>query len=77
MNKNEFFHKIEEIIEAAPGSVAEQTNLGDLDGWDSLAIMGFITMMDEDLGIIPEAKAVKACRTAADLLALAGSAVEV
>jgi len=72
MEKTEFLRNLEDLIEANPGSLTEKSVLADAAGWNSMAVMGFIAFADEDLGIAPAPKAIMACRTVADLMALAG-----
>ena len=72
MDKAEFLRNLEDLIEADPGSLSEGAVLADTPGWDSMAIMGFISFADEDLGAAPAPKAIKDCRTVADLMALVG-----
>ena len=72
MDKAEFLRNLEDLIEADPGSLAETSVLADTEGWDSMAIMGFISFADDELGQTPAPKAIKACVTVADLMALVG-----
>jgi acyl carrier protein len=72
MEKSKFLGKLEALMEADAGSLTEQTVLKDTAGWDSMAIMGFIALADEELGMTPDPKAINACKTVADLLKLAG-----
>jgi acyl carrier protein len=67
---------IEELIEAPPGSLTEHSVMADLAGWDSMAILGFINLMDEEFGLSPDPKAVVACRTIGDLADLAGGSLQ-
>lgn len=70
MNKTAFLRNLEDIIEIDPGSLNEQTNLADLTGWDSMAIMGFIAFVDEEIGSTPSPAALKECKTVNDLMML-------
>jgi acyl carrier protein len=72
MQKDEFLRQLEDLIEAEPGSLSETSLLADIEGWDSMAIMGFIGFADEELGATPAPKAIKACTTVAELMALVG-----
>jgi acyl carrier protein len=72
MDQTEFIRSVEDLMEAAPGSLTGQSVLEDQPGWNSLAVMGFIAFADEDLGVLPVPRAIKGCRTLADLMALVG-----
>ena len=76
MDKASFICKIEAILELPPGSLKEETSLADLPAWDSLAVLGFINLVDEDLGRVVDAKSIAGCRTIGDLLAMVGDALQ-
>jgi len=70
MDKSTFYLKLDEMLELDPGSTQGSTRLADMEAWDSLAVMSFIAMADSDYGISLAAKAIAACRTVDDLVAL-------
>ena len=72
MNQIEFISKFEEIVEAETGEISGKTLLADVEGWDSLAVMGFIAMVDEEFGLSLEPKALKSCNSVQDLVRLVG-----
>ena len=72
MTKKEFLNHLEEIIEADPDTLTGGEMLTDLKKWDSLAIVGFIAMVDEKFGITLSGKNLQQCRSIADLVALVG-----
>ena len=51
-------------------SLNNETILRDLDGWDSLAIVQFLALVDEQLGISVPARQINGCATIADLYKL-------
>lgn len=67
-----FLRNLEDLIEADPGSLTPASVLADLEGWDSMAIMGFIAFCDEELGAAPAPRDIKACSTVADLTTVVG-----
>jgi acyl carrier protein len=71
----EFLNQFEEIIEAAPNSLKGTELLSDLERWDSLAVVGFIAMIDEHLEMTVPAKKISQAKTVADLIALTGGKV--
>ena len=70
---NELNREIEQIVNAEAGSITGAEALGDI-GWDSMATVMFIAMVDEKFSqpLAPEALA--AAKTVADLHALIGNA---
>jgi acyl carrier protein len=75
MKKVEFLEAFEEVLEADPDTITESQPLAGLDGWDSLAIMAFIAMVDEKFGMnIPPPEIVKA-KTVGDLVVLLGDKI--
>jgi acyl carrier protein len=75
MDKAQFLAKLGEILELPPGSLTGAEHLSDLDGWDSLAVLGFIALVDEHCGITVAPKRIQDCKTVDDLLALTTGAV--
>jgi acyl carrier protein len=70
MNRQEFFNELEEIIEADKGSLTGSEVLKELEGWDSVAVMGFIAMVDNSLGITLDGDKIINCKTVNDLFVL-------
>ncbi len=70
MTANEFYERLENILELEPESIKGTESLNDLEGWDSLAKLSFIAMGDSELGTVVSAKALLACKTVADLMRL-------
>jgi acyl carrier protein len=70
----EFLSEFEQIVDAPAGSIGGQEGLGDLAGWDSVAMMMFVAMVDERLGLTLAAQDVHGAATVADLALLAGVA---
>lgn len=72
MTNAEFLTAIDEILEAAPGSTKVEDDLASLSGWDSMAIISFIAMADEKLGVSLNIEMLSSCKTVADLAELCG-----
>ncbi len=70
MNKKEFIEKIEEIVELDAGTLHGNEQLINLEGWDSLAVMSFIAMVDSELNTTLEAVKITSCQTVNDLTKL-------
>lgn len=75
MTKSEFLNEIDTIVRAAPGSTSLEDSLESLRGWDSLAVMSFIAMADEDLGIDLPVATLSSCKTVGDLAKLCAGKV--
>ncbi|MGA2770188.1 MAG: acyl carrier protein [Bryobacteraceae bacterium] len=74
MNKDAFYLKMDELLEAAAGTVQGSSALANLEDWNSLAVIGFIAMVDTEYGVSLPAKAILSCRTVDDLAALVAEA---
>jgi acyl carrier protein len=72
LDKQAFLRSFEQMIEAAQGSLNEESVLMDTEGWNSMAFLGFIAMADEEFGLNPDPKAIRACVTIQDLMRLVG-----
>lgn len=66
----DFLRCIDDILELAPGTLTGTEALEDLEGWDSLAVISFIAMVDERFGIVVEGEKLAAARRVSDLLGL-------
>jgi len=63
----EFYHLIDEIVDESPGTVTGKSALAELPGWDSLAVLSFMAMLDEQFQRIVSGKEIAACDTVDDL----------
>jgi len=75
MQKNEFLRLIEEAIESDPNTLTGEEVLAELDGWDSMSILGFLALVDERLGVAIQPKLLAECKTVDDLVGLVGDRV--
>jgi acyl carrier protein len=74
MTRTEFLRKFESLLEVPPeaGSLAGTELCADIEGWDSLAMLSFIALLDKEFGIkVPPAK-IPQCQTVNDLVDLVG-----
>jgi acyl carrier protein len=69
MTTTQFFSELESIVEAPVGSIRGAESLRDLDGlgWNSLAVITFIAMVDEKLGLSLSADDLAKCKSVPDL----------
>ena len=69
MEKSQFYRLVEEAASLDAGAVKGGEALAEL-RWDSLAVVSFIGLVDEQLGVTLEPKRVSACKSVEDLVAL-------
>jgi hypothetical protein len=67
---DELLPLIEEAVQAMPGSVKADTDLGTLDGWDSMGLVIFIELVQGRTGVELAVHDLRACSTAPEVLAL-------
>jgi acyl carrier protein len=70
MQADAFLHEIEATLELPEGSLKRDDQLEDIPEWDSLAVISFIALVDEKLGLAVDGEALANAVTVADLLAL-------
>ena len=75
MKKEKFLALLEEIIEADSGTLTDDEFINDVDGWDSLAVVSFIAMVDENFGVTLSAKKISDANTVQDLIVLLGDEI--
>ncbi len=74
MSRTEFLREFESMLEVPPepGSLTGAEPCADLEGWDSLAMLSFIALLDKEFEIkVPPAK-ISECQTVNDLVDLVG-----
>ena len=75
MKKSEFLTLLDELLENEPGTLKGGEELATLPRWDSLAVIGFIALLDQHFGLsVPGAKIVE-CKSVDDLARLAGDRI--
>ena len=61
---------IEEVLDVEEGSLSPETELADVDEWDSIAALSLIVMLDEKFEKTVSGTQIKALETVNDILAL-------
>ncbi len=61
---------IADVMEVDETELTSQTVLSDLDAWDSIAVLSFIAMMDDEFHKIVKGAVVKSQNTVGDLMKL-------
>ncbi len=59
-----------EIMDLSPDALSPDTVLEELDEWDSIALISFIAMMDDEFGKVVKGTEVKERKTVAELMAM-------
>ena len=67
MDKNEFYRKMEGLLNVSQGSITGTQQLSSLKSWDSLTILEFIVLADTDYKSDVQPTDITACNTIADL----------
>jgi acyl carrier protein len=72
MTRSEFLRKFEGLLEIPPepGSLTGAEPCADIEGWDSLAMLSYIAMLDKDFGLKVAPQKVFKCQTVNDLVDL-------
>lgn len=70
MNNERKLKLLEEILEVEENTLTPETILSNLDEWDSIALISFIALMDDEFGKIIKGEKVKEQKTVADLMCL-------
>ena len=71
MKSSEFLSAFDEIVELPPGSLHGNEKLEDIEGWNSMAMMGFIALAD-GAGKKVSPRQIATAETVSDLMAIAG-----
>jgi acyl carrier protein len=75
MTKQEFLKNFEALLELDSGTLRDDQELASLSAWDSLAVIGFIAMMDEHFGLSFSSQKINEAKSVRDLMALAGDRI--
>ena len=70
MSKDRFLRAVEEIVEADAGTLQGNEELSGINGWDSMAVLGFIAFADSECGLTVAPKSIVAAKTLDDLYRL-------
>jgi len=71
MSRQELLHEIDEIFYLSRGTLSGKEKLKEIEGWDSMAVLNFISLLDSRCAIIVAPDAIAACVTVDDLVRLA------
>ncbi len=70
MTEKEFLDLFEEVIEADPGTISIDDYIENIGSWNSIAIMSFIALIDENFDVILSPEGISEVETIKDLYTL-------
>lgn len=70
MQKTAFLKHVDEILDLPPGTIKGSEALDEIEAWDSLAVVGFIAVVNQHFGVTLVAKDIQGAKTLPELLAL-------
>ena len=70
MTKEQKIKRIEEILDLEEGTLTEETVVRDLEDWDSVAVISFIALLDDEFNKIVKGTVIREQKTVADLMTL-------
>lgn len=71
MERPQFLLLLDELLELNPGTLRGEEPLDDLSAWNSLALIGFMAVVNEQFGVVASPKKIAECKTVSDLVTLA------
>jgi len=75
MEKETFLQRLDEVMNLPKGTIKGNEPLQSLMGWDSVALLNFIGLLDEELKVRVTGNQVIQCKTVGELVALAGDKI--
>lgn len=69
MTNQEKIAMLEDIMELDENTLTENTDLMDIEEWDSLSVLSFMAILDEQFKRNVTGKQIRQCKTVSDLLA--------
>lgn len=61
---------LEEMMDLDAGTLTPETQLSEVEEWDSIALISFIALVDDEFDKVIKGSTIKAQKTVADLMAL-------
>ena len=75
MTQSEFYFLLDDLLEFPRGTIRGDEQLAAVPKWDSLAVIGFIALLDQHFGLAVPATKINACTSVSDLRNLVGSKI--
>lgn len=70
MNEQEKIAAIADILEVEKSEINKDTLLDDIETWDSVAVLSFISIMNDEFNKFPNAMEIRGYKTVGDLMAV-------
>lgn len=70
MNEQEKIAAIADILEVEESEINKDTLLNDIETWDSVAVLSFISIMNDEFNKFPNAMEIRGYKTVGDLMAV-------
>jgi acyl carrier protein len=67
MTEQDFLNGFAEIVSTAPGSLSMDTSLSTLEGWDSVAYLGTMVLLEEQMGVTVRPEALSGATTVGEI----------
>jgi len=71
MTRKDFLTSMDTMLELPEGTLTGSEQLDDLEGWNSMAMISFMALADENNGVKLSPRQLGGCTTIAELLELA------
>lgn len=71
MQPSDFYRLLDEVLELDAGTLQGDEKLEDVENWDSLAVISYIALVDEQFGVVVDSEHLMQAKTVADLYNLA------
>jgi acyl carrier protein len=70
MDEKQFLILLDELLELAPGTLKGDELLENFEEWNSLAVIGYMAMVNEHYGLVVLPRQIGLCASVGDLIAL-------
>jgi acyl carrier protein len=72
MTQEEFITELEDILSLDEGELTPNSNLKEIEDWDSLAVISVIALVDKKIGKKMDVLSIKECVSVSDLINVVG-----
>jgi hypothetical protein len=75
MTSSEFLATLEQVLDLEPGTISRHESLCAVGWWESMAVIMFMAVADQELHVSLTGAQIQNCRTVPELLALLGDKI--
>lgn len=76
MKKEDFLLKLDKLLELDDGAIKGDELLNDLPSWDSLSVLGFITLIDREFNAVLSTTDIGNAKKVDDIIVLLGDNIQ-